>query len=350
MSNRAPVVVSKGFSNLREEGGDRLAIEALNSPAGHLISALFNALPNRTLVPHPFEDDDLRRVRDAAFTATGDARLQVLHRFLSVLEYMRHVDQAWTEAHLLHPLELAEHQDLEVWDAIARRGISPESLKIVGPKLAMVARGGSLPANIRAGLARIATYSALRDLQAGVDEPVIDLADVQQMLRLGGDQVRVAAARELKGFVDAKDAHPPTQFLSAVGPFLAQVWPPDQTLRSSNLSDALAELPAATASAFPAAVAAVADLISPFDAWSLHAFGFYPKLSPTDGAGRSNTAPTLSKDEAAAWLRLLDLAIGRGEGAVYPRDLALGLDAIAAGDKALTADPRFQRLIALVRR
>ena len=179
---------------------------------------------------------------------------------------------------------------------------------------------------------------------------MIDLADVQQMLRLGGDQVRIAVARELKRFVSSKDVHPPTQFSSAVRPFLARVWPPDQTLRSSLLSDALAELPAATGSAFPAAVAAIADLIGPFDAWSLHSFGFYPTLSSSDRGERGKTTMTLNADEAAAWLRLLDLSIGRGDGAIYPQDLATGLDAIAAGDPRLIADPRYQRLIALLRR
>ncbi|MFZ3005365.1 MAG: hypothetical protein WA047_04265 [Phenylobacterium sp.] len=348
LSNKAPVIVSVSASGSREDRNDRLAMEALNSPAGHLISALFSVLPDLTVVPHPFEGEDLRRVRDAAFTATGDARLQVLHRFLSALEYMRSADPQWTEVNLLRPLAQAEHQDLEIWDAIARRGVSPESLKIIGPRLVMVARGGSLPAKTRAGLARTATYAVLRNLK-DAEEPIIPLADVQQMLRLGGDQVRIASARTLKDFLLAKGADPVTQFTSAVETFLRQVWPADQTLRTGPLSDALAELPAAAGAAFPAAVAAVADFIVPFDAWSLHAFGFYSKVEGSEGP-RRKTAPSMNRDEAASWLDLLDRSIGRSEGAVYPRDMALALDAISSGDKALMTDPRFQRLVSLVRK
>jgi hypothetical protein len=348
LSNKAPVVVSIGVGGSREDRNDRLAMESLNSPAGHLISALFNVLPNLTVVPHPFEDEDLRRVREAAFTATGDARLQVLHRFLSALEYMRRADPEWTELNLLRPLAQAEHQDLEIWDAIARRGVSAESLKAIGPKLVMVARGGSLPAKTRAGLAQTATYAVLRNLRDG-DEPVIPLADVQQMLRLGGDQVRVASARTLKAFLRAKDADPATQFSSAVKTFLKQVWPADQTLRSGPLSDALAELPSAAGSAFSAAEAAVADFIVPFDAWSLYAFGFYPKLEGAEGV-RPKTPPSMNREEAASWLDLLDRSIGRSEGAVYPRDLALALDAISTANESLMTDSRFQRLVGLVRK
>ncbi|WP_372784584.1 hypothetical protein [Phenylobacterium sp.] len=348
VSNRSPAILGSNFDGQRKERDDRLAMESLNSSAGHLISALFNVLPDLTLVPHPFQGGDLRAVRDLAFTATGDVRLQVLHRFLSFLEYMRKADPEWAQVHLLGPLAQAEHQDLEIWDAIARRGLSPDSLKTVGPKLVLVARGQSLPSKTRAGLAQTVVYSVLRDMRDG-DEPIIPLADAQQMLRLGGEQVRIAAARAMNGFLAFKKTDPETQFTAGVKPFLAQVWPSDQTLRSGPLSDVLAELPAAAGAAFADAVASVAPLVVPFEAWSLHAFGFYARLEDEHGS-RSKTPPVMNKDTAGAWLDLLDRSIGRAEGAVYPRDLALALDAISTGDKALMNDPRFLRLVALVRR
>lgn len=348
VSNRSPAILDSSFDGQRKERDDRLAMEALNSPAGHLVSALFSVLPNLTVVPRPFQDDDLKAVRDMAFTAAGDVRLQVLHRFLSDLEYMRAADPEWAKVNLLDPLAQAEHQDLEIWDAIARRGLSPESLKIVGPKLVTVARGGSLPAKTRAGLARTVVFSVLRNLRDG-NEPIIPLADAQQMLRLGGEPVRISAARALKAFLEAKGADPHAQYTSAVGPFLSQVWPADQTLRSSPLSDVLAELPAASGAAFADAVASIAPLIVPFEPWSLHAFGFFARLEGSHGSS-SKAAPVMDKTTAPAWLDLLDRSIGRAEGSVYPRDLALALDAISAGDKALMNDPRFLRLVALVRR
>jgi hypothetical protein len=58
----------------------------------------------------------------------------------------------------------------------------------------------------------------------------------------------------------------------------------------------------------------------------------------------------MSREEAASWLDLLDRSIGRSEGAVYPRDLALALDAICTANRLVMTGSRFQRLVALVRK
>lgn len=350
LTNRAPVVVSQPleFLDSRRDRDDRLAMEALNSAAGHLISALFGTLPNLNDIPHPFEDPDLRRVRDAALAATGDARLQVLHRFLSALEYMRRADEPWATEHLLQPLQRSEPQDVEIWDAIARRGLRRESFLLVGEKMAAVARSGALPPKTRSGLAGTVTFATLDDLQTGAD-PAIPPADVQQMLRLGGDQVRMGAARSLKGFLETKDKSPEDQFTSAVGPFLSTIWPGDHTLRSAGVSSVLAALPAEAGAQFVAAVRAVAHLIVPFDAWGLTGFGYFAKSKSADGVMNREARQMSSPEEAAAWLELLDLSIGRGDGAVYPRDLATALDAIATAHRPLMRDPRYLRLVSLVR-
>jgi hypothetical protein len=349
LTNSTPVVVDNlpDFLDPRRDKEGRLVSEALNSPVGHMISALFNALPSLNDVPHPFEDPDLLAVRDAAFTATGDARLQVLHRFLGALEYMRRADELWATEHLLQPLQHTERQDIEIWDAIARRAPSPESFLAVGQNMAAVARGDLLPAKTRSGLASTVTYRTLEELQSGA-EPTVAAGDVQQMLRLGGDQVRIGAARSLHGFLEAKEKRPEDQFTSAVVPFLQTIWPGDHTLRSSGVSSVLATVPAAAGGQFVAAVRAVAHLIIPFDAWSLTVFSYFEKSTRSDGVLNRHPRP-MGPEEAAAWLELLDLSIGRGDGAVYPRDLATALDSIATASRPLSRDPRYQRLVSLVR-
>jgi hypothetical protein len=350
LTNSTPVVVDgvPDFLDSSQDREGRLVSEALNSPVGHMISALFNALPNVNEVPHPFENPDLRTVRDAAFAATGDARLQVLHRFLGALEYMRRADEPWATEHLLKPLQRSERQDVQIWDAIARRGLSPESFRMVGQNMAAVARGDLLPAKTRSGLAATVTYATLADLQSGA-ELTVPPAEVQQMLRLGGDQVRIGAASSQKGFLEAMGKSPEDQFISAVEPFLTTIWPGDHTLRSAGVSSVLATVPAAAGGEFVAAVRAVAHLIIPFDAWSLTVFGYFAKSKDSSGVLHRQARQMSSAEEAAAWLELLDLSIGRGDGAIYPRDLATALDSIATASRALTRDPRYQRLVSLVR-
>jgi hypothetical protein len=350
-TNREPVVVDNDlpdFLDNKRRRDDRLAMEALNSSAGHMISALFNAVPDLKEVPHPFENPDLRRVRDAAFAATGDARLQVLHRSLTRLEYLRRADPAWAAEQLLQPLLRSDRQDIEIWDAIARRGLSRESFGVVGQNMAAVVRGDLLPPKTRSGLAGWVTYWTLIDMRSDTT-PAVPLAEVQQMLRLGGDQVRLRSAQTLKGFLEAKDKSPAEQFTSAVEPFLREIWPGDHTLRSTSVSSVLAALPAAAGGQFVAAMRAVAHLIIPFDAWSLTTFGYYDRSKDTDGVTRQRFREMSSPEEAAAWLELLDLSIGRGDGAVYPRELSTALDGIATASRPLRRDPRYQRLVSLVR-
>lgn len=65
---------------------------------------------------------------------------------------------------------------------------------------------------------------------------------------------------------------------------------------------------------------------------------------------RGGAAYPTSSEEAQALLRLLDLTIGAEEGAIYPRELDVALQAIAAHSKPATRTAEFARLTALTRR
>jgi hypothetical protein len=109
--------ISGLFGDSESDQGERLETAALNTPVGHMMTAFLGMLP-RSLKepPHPFASDPLRRMRDAAAGAEGQARLQVLYRFLSHLEYMRHADQEWTDRSLLNPLNNAGTAEIEIWN------------------------------------------------------------------------------------------------------------------------------------------------------------------------------------------------------------------------------------------
>jgi hypothetical protein len=88
----------------------------------------------------------------------------------------------------------------------------------------------------------------------------------------------------------------------------------------------------------------IADLLMPFDAWSLWEYRIYEK----DGEGRTLRS-LATEEEAFAMLKLLDLTIGHEEQAVRPRDLDAALAAIAARSKAAARTTAFARLSALTR-
>ena len=181
-------------------------------------------------------------------------------------------------------------------------------------------------------------------LRGGTDLPV-SLVETEQILRLGGPQIRTVCARALTRFVaDAKA--PEETFTSGVLPILARGWPRDRSVQSSEVADAFAALPAAANTAFSEAVAALGDYLMPFDVWSLWEYRLYVR---EDGGGRELKFPR-TQAESRSMLTLLDRTIGEEEGAVIPHDLDVALTAMTARWSGAVKDRRFARLAALARR
>lgn len=328
-----------------DEDSDKLASESLNSSAGRMMSAFFSMLPPSLQdTPQPFDDPLLADLREATLQAGGAARLQTLYRLLAHLGYLRRADPAWTDAHLIEPLVGATGPDLQLWESISRIGIlALETLAIIGSHMVRVVSGTALPREVRARLAERLVLPTLLALANSKDPPV-PLVDMQQMLRTGGDAVRTRSASALVHFMVARKGEA-ASYDVAVRPFLDQAWPRDRTAISENVADALAKLPAATGDRFERAVEDIEPFLAPFDAWSLFEYGLYGR----DAEGRVLLVPQTAT-QARALLRLLDLTIGREEGAVAPRDLDVGLQRMQQLDRTIVRDPRFMRLLSLARR
>jgi hypothetical protein len=327
--------------------GERLATAALNTPAGVMMTAFLRMCPNLKDVPHPFVGDPLRRMREAAAGVSGPARLQVLHRFLSSLEYMRRADEEWTDRNLLDPLNKADAADIEIWDAVSRNPVLRyDTMRRIGKRMADVAHSDALPPDTRARLGERVVYRVLLDKNDGKEPSVADEI-VQQMLRLGTDRLRTVSGRIIGVFVESEDRKSSREerFRNVVKPFLESVWPKERTLASRSLSNALAELPAKSGAAFAEAVDVIERFLTPFDCWSLHNYGLYGR----DPDGKKLREVNDTK-EAAALLKLLDITIGSEERAIHPLDLDRALVAIREADPKLVRDTRYARLSALVRR
>jgi hypothetical protein len=178
---------------------------------------------------------------------------------------------------------------------------------------------------------------------------------VQQMLRSIDDEVRAFSAEAAQRFVrdvsskqedETQKVSRKHAFLSAAKPFVEQVWPQERSLVTPGVSRAFADLPATATGAFAQAASAVERFIVPFDCWSMSDFGF----SKEDEGGRLSLAAIETADDAAALLRLLDLAIGSGEKSVVPYDLPDALDRITVLSAGISSSPAFRRLATLARR
>ena len=324
---------------------DRLASHALNSSAGRMMAAFMTMLPNLADVPEPFGDPTLLAMRQAIVSVRGEARRQALYRLLLDLPYLRRADPAWTDLALLAPLRRGPDQDPSLWDAIARIGLlGPETLAIIGPDMAAMAQSGPLSPEVRAGLAERILLSAAIALEKD-ERPPFAPAEVEQMLRLGGDRVRARSAAGLARWLAGRPDRA-ASYRTAVAPLIREWWPRDRLARSAELSDALAPLPAAAGEAFAEAVADITHLLTPFSAWSLFEYRLWDRL---DDDGRVLSIPR-SPEAATALLHLLDLTVGHDEEAVVPHDLEQALSAISGQRPALAGTRPYQRLASLARR
>jgi hypothetical protein len=323
---------------------DQLALTALNTPVGYLMSAFLKMCPNLSTAPKPFAKEPLRTLREKAILATGPSRLQVLHHFLSHITYMRRADRSWTDENLLDRLRDGADGN-EMWGAVAQNSVlTYGAMRRIGKRMAQVAMSSDLSVETRARLAERIVIRVLVDISEN-KKSAVALPDVQQMLRLGGDRVRSASGSAIGIFVEEPgDGTPEERFVAGAKPFLNEIWPKEKTLRSKSLADALADLPAKSGSRFAEAVSAVAPFMVPFDCWSLWEFGLFGPGDPQEKTLRD----LANAQDAEALLNLLDLSIGAEERATVPYDLDRALSQIAGTDPALERDLRFRRLSALV--
>jgi hypothetical protein len=327
---------------------ERLARGALETPVGRLVGAFFKLCPDLGDQPKPFEREGLLSIRDELLrTSSGRARLQVLHRLLEK-PYFQRADPLWFDTHLISPLLEDDYDAIELWDAIGRRPVLPApTMSRIGARMAEVACSPHLPSETRAHLAERVVYRVLLDREESAASSVSDY-DIQQMLRLGDDNARASAGRILGTYIEGgpeKTSSKEERLRNVVIPFFEAVWPRELTLRSRQLSDALANLPAKCGTGFVDAAHVIYRYLTPFDCWSLWEYGIYE-----GDAERRRIRGIETPGEAEAFLGLLDRTIGSEERAIVPNDLDRGLSHISLVDPRLARDPRFQRLNALARR
>ncbi len=329
-------------------------LDTLNTPAGKLVGVFLTVCPNLQNNNHPFDVDNApRKMRDVIIAAPGRSGLIARHRMIEALHYFLHADPYWTHSHLITPLIADSVDAITLWRAIARRTHFYDVLKIIGGPMAERATDRRVGRVTRRSLVFsliIECLHAFREKR----EPAVPYARIQQMIRSLDDEVRANAAEAVQRFVhDVSAPHkggkaPPSPdqlFRSSATPFLQQVWPQERSLATPGVSRAFADLPATAREAFAEAVDAIERFLLPFDCWSLVNYGLY---------GEENGEPKLSSinnhEKAAAFLRLLDLTIGKTEGSVIPRDLADALDQIRNVAPNLTESQQFRRLATAARR
>lgn len=326
----------------------------LNSTVGKLVGIFLATCPRIAPGDHPFEaNDGLRHLRDIMMSATGQAGLIVRHRLIEHLGYFLLADPEWAETLLVKPLSEDSPEALFHWEAVARKVRSAQELELIGDWMADRATNPRFSRKIREILV---LNLVVECLYAYWDkrQPKVGRGRVQQTIRLLDDEVRGYAANSVTRFIrdafaakDSAKERPSAEdlFRSAVKPFLEEVWPQERSLATPGVSAAFADLPAKVREAFAEAVDVVERFLVPFKCWSLLEYGLFG-----DEDGEAKLTMIDDKRKAEAFLKLLDLTVGRSEDSVIPHELGKALDQIETAAPPLARDPRFLRLATAARR
>ncbi|MFG1225734.1 hypothetical protein [Xanthobacter wiegelii] len=343
-----------------DDASERLDLDALNTPAGNLVSVFLAACPDITLGQQAFLPGSIeRQMLDILASTEGRSGLIAKHRMIEHLPYFLNADREWAIDHLTAPLQEDNGPALALWRAVARRTHFTKVLEIVGETMVDRANDRRLDRETRR---RLVFSLVIESLHAFRENrlPAVPNPRIQQMLRTLEDEVRASAASAVRQFVREMSAGAMASagdqraentaaaaalFRSAAAPFLREVWPQERSLATPGVSSAFADLPAASGEAFAEAVEVVARFLVPFECWSMIDYGLFGD----DGEERK-LATINDEPKARALLKLLDLTIGSSEGAVIPHDLTEALDQIGNVDHRLTGSPTFRRLATAARR
>ncbi|RYD85928.1 MAG: hypothetical protein EOP84_00815 [Verrucomicrobiaceae bacterium] len=326
--------------------------DSLNSPAARMVDLFFAAFSARDALRPVFADGTLlKAMRDSLVATTGRSGLIVKHRMLQDLAFFLNIDPDWTQDYLIEPLKADNEEARTLWHALGHTTLFERVLSVLGP---MVIERSTDPTIGRNTRQRFVFSLVIECLHAGRLErqPVVNTNSVTQVLRSVEDEVRAYAASATVRFLELRKRHGPEKFeepealfTKAVQPFLQNIWPQESYLATAGVGRAFAQMPAAARDQFVAAVAAVERFLVPFECWSMVEYGLYGE----DNEGKPRLLFINSSAKAEAFLRLLDLTVGRSEGSVVPLDLGTALDQIVSQDAKLEATAAYRRLRSITR-
>ncbi|MCY4237497.1 MAG: hypothetical protein OXC93_03975 [Rhodospirillaceae bacterium] len=360
ITNAAETRDDKSFSDPTSRTDDeeqaRRENDAFHLPVVKLLRVFLELFRFIDEMRDPFAGESLlTQMRDRAIAAPGRSGLIAHCQFAKKLPDFLQTDPAWAMKRLFDPLLNDDDRSVVLWRAVSAARIDSEILKIIGEEVANRVLDDRLGKEARRVLISCLIHEGITAF-TDQREPSISYARISQTLRAADDEIRQEAAfaiwyTQYYAYKKGQGSLAPRRtFLSAVKPFLEQVWPQERSFATSGVSSHFSRLPAVSEEAFSETVDAVARFLVPFNCSSLLAYGFNER-----GFSKEFGLPCLSDvvddpPKAHALQRLLDLTVGESQDAVIPDNIGIALDQIGSIAPKLTASRAFRRLAALARR
>lgn len=340
-----PLAVEKTNSNKVDRSEYKQ--EAYNSPVGQLALAFVETCPTV-----PKGDDRLfeglwpQMLQEISGT-TGTARIYTQYVLITQLAYFIAAAEQWSKDFLLKPLinALGSQETTVLWEAFSMTHLpQKEAFVELAPSLIAATLSDHLSSEVRGDLSERVIWSMLTD-RAQKEDPAVSIDLIQQMLRLGTDEVRTEAVRAFSQYLASDDDLSEEKRFEIVKSVFLDVWPKELTLSSKAVSERLARLPAEASSCYVEATQMVLPYLTPFDCWSLYDFGVIDLDEDQEKFKIIN-----DPNKAAAFLAVLDRSVAGDDGAIVPSGLEEALSHIRKIAPKLEKHTQYQRLLTLSRR
>lgn len=334
--------------------GDRLMQAAVNSLSGDVafLALLLADRCRRAPETYPTLHAAIDEIERNLLRFTGTRRMLAGARLMQWLDAATKALPAATEGLVMAPLLAPETQGDNVvfldLQALYGHDWSADLLRRFEPLLLQEMVGQRLSSQGVAHLVGQMTWRVLNQL-TNPQEFGPNGNQMRAVLQQTTNQARVTAADTIGRWIQGVPAGERSGlWQDAAKPFLQRIWPFEAALRTPEVSEHLARLPAAFEDKFTDAVDTLRPLLVPFTLWDVGSlFLFTP--GPTSPAGTTAWMERFVQDHWVAALELVGAVLGPSPNEV-PYNLADWLADLAAQAPQSGQDHRFKRLLRLTQR
>lgn len=337
----ADVAFADQAGDERVRADDDPLSSALNEPGGILAWTLQTLLAATEAETGSGIPQDLLPRFDRAVGATGNAGKPARCFFGSVTAYLDAIDPNWTHAKLV-PLFSWDNPDAALmWCARAYDQVGSARLfNALKPAFLQLFERRELSDTNQSRLTDDLISVAIWHRQPESHDYDLTSQETRRALAIASPSVRGQAAWRLWHWMSEEQG--PTdkgeRWRTLIGPFFRDIWPLDARLRDRHTSQNLVLMALECDSEFPDAVDAIADVVAPYELYSLDS-------SLRLEQKHSELVPRFPR----AFVKLLSAVIDPAEFPV-PEDLAVSLQQCVEAEPGIENDPNYIRLHALRRR
>jgi hypothetical protein len=278
--------------------------EGLNSPAGHMVDALFKDPAKITFKSRAGLSDSWKLRLKQLMNLPGDHRPHAVVMISPYLNWLFQTDPNWTEAQLLSLSGGEKDDSIAFWAGYLWRAQKPQRplYLLLKPGFTALARQSGKRRNHANALAGLLLAGWGDDQDALDSERLITNIEMREILIHADDELRT----QVLWYLERWTLEPESEWGDRVVPFLTQVWPRQRDVRTTSVSARLADFALAIPDRFADIVEAILPRLVPAHSASLR-IGSFLTAEPSSTIARRHPKALLDllwailTKEAVTW-------------------------------------------------